>query len=215
MDVASIKENLELMKQKYSEDIGVYRKLEEDKKQIDEELEVLHEERNLYEIQRILLQDASKEARENAKDVLQTVCTNALQFIMGDYLSLEIKLDEKGESPVAEFLVKSKYPGYTVEADPAEEEGGGIADIVAFSNFIAMAQLTGSDNVAPFKFDEPSKYVSKGHSENVGKFLYEVSRDTERQVLMVTHDEYLAQIGDVAYHFKIVDGKTVATKLVA
>lgn len=202
------------MKQKYSQDIGIVQKLQSDKKEALEDLETIYKEKEVFEMQKILLQDASEEARKNARDLLQNIATNALQYILGEYLSLEIILDEKGDAPVAEFVVKSKYPGYTVEADPAEEEGGGVADIVAFSNFIAMAQLTGSDNVAPFLLDEPSKYVSKAHSENVGKFFYEISGDTGRQVIMVTHDaKYLAKIGDVTYHFKINEGVTVATKL--
>ncbi|PLS19781.1 hypothetical protein CVD28_04825 [Bacillus sp. M6-12] len=202
-----------MMKQKYSQDIGIVQKLEEDKKSKEEEIEQLIKDKEEIEIQKILLQDASVEARKSAKDLLQSVSTNALQFIIGEYMSLDIKLDEKGNSPVADFIVKSKYEDYTVEADPAEEEGGGVADVVSFSSFIAMLQLTGNNNVAPLFLDEPSKYVSKGHSENVAKFLYEVSGDTGRQVFMVTHDEYLAKMGDTAYHFKINDGRTVVTKV--
>lgn len=205
MQVTEIENVLELMKRKHSQDSGIVQKLEEDKVLRESEVKRLIQENEAFEIQRILLQDASVEARKNAKDLLQNMATNALQFIIGEYMSMDIKLDEKGNSPVAEFLVKSKYDGYTVEADPAEEEGGGIGDIVSFASFIAMLQLTGSNNVAPLFLDEPSKYVSKGHSENVAKFLFEVSGDSERQVFMVTHDEYLAKMGDTAYHFHIDD----------
>jgi DNA repair exonuclease SbcCD ATPase subunit len=213
MELSTIKDTLEIMKMKYSQDIGVVQKLKEDKKNTEEEIETLIKEKEEFEIQKILLQDASEEARKSAKDLLQSMATNALKYIIGDYMSLSIKLDEKGNSPVADFIVKSKYEDYTVEADPAEEEGGGIADIVSFASFIAMLQLTGNNNVAPLFLDEPSKYVSKGHSENVAKFLYEVSGESGRQVFMVTHDEYLAKMGDKAYHFKINEGKTVTTKL--
>jgi hypothetical protein len=205
VELVDIKDVLEIMKKKHSQDSGIVQKLEEDKKTTEAEIQQLIKEKESIEIQRILLQDASVEARKNAKDLLQNMATNALQFIIGEYVSLDIDLDEKGNSPVAEFIVKSKYKGYAVEADPAEEEGGGIGDIVSFASFIAMLQLTGTNNVAPLFLDEPSKYVSKGHSENVAKFLYEVSGDSGRQVFMVTHDEYLAKMGDTAYHFQIND----------
>jgi ABC-type lipoprotein export system ATPase subunit len=74
-----------------------------------------------------------------------------------------------------------------------------------------MLQLAGKNNVAPLFLDEPSKFVSKGHSENVAKFLFEVSSYFDRQVFMVTHDEFLAKTADKAYHFRINDGKTVTT----
>lgn len=213
VELSDIKQTLEVMKKKYNQDIGIVQKLEEDKQSKKEEIEALYKETGEFEIQKILLQEASVEARKSAKDVLQNIASNALQFIIGDYVTLEIELDEKGNTPVAEFIVKSAYENYTVEADPAEEEGGGIADIVAFATFIAMLQLTGGQNVAPLFLDEPSKYVSKGHSENVAKFLYEVSADSSRQVFMVTHDEYLAKMGDMAYHFQIKNGATSTMKV--
>ncbi|WCK57700.1 hypothetical protein PP175_27065 (plasmid) [Aneurinibacillus sp. Ricciae_BoGa-3] len=215
VDTDSLRETLEIMKRKYSQDIGIVQKLQEDKKNKEEEIESLSKDKDTLDIQKILLQDASVEARKNAKDVLQTMATRALQFIMGDYMSLEIKLDEKGSAPVAEFIVKSKYSDYTVEADPADEEGGGIADIVSHACLIALLELTGENNVAPIFLDEPSKYVSKGNSENVARFFYEISSAINRQVIMSTHDEYLAKTGDKAFHFRINEGKTEITVLSA
>lgn len=214
MELYEIEELLDVMKNKYSQDMGIVTKLEEDKRCKEEELKDFLKEKEELELQRALLNDASVEARKNAKDILEMISTKALQFIIGDYMSLQIQLDEKGNSPVAEFVVQSQYDDYSVEADPAEEEGGGIADIVSFSSNIAMLELTSHQNVAPLFLDEPSKYISKGNSENVGKFLYEISREYNRQVIMVTHDDYLAKIADTSYHLQIdKNGKTEAKKI--
>jgi DNA repair ATPase RecN len=66
-----------------------------------------------------------------------------------------------------------------------------------------MNHLAGKRNVAPLLFDESSKFVSKGHSEQVARFLYEISSYMNKQVFMVTHDALLAQIGDRAYSFQL------------
>lgn len=213
LTVEQTKSHLEQLKRLYHKEMGMLQQLKQTKKEKEEEVRELQEEKNSIELKRILLQEASDEARNQAKETLQAIATNALQFIMGEHMSLEIELGEKGNSPTASFVVKKVYEDYVVRTDPAEEEGGGIADIVAFSVFIAMLQLSGGNNVAPLFLDEPSKYVSKGHSDKVANFLYDVSRSFERQVFMVTHDEFLANIGDTSYHFKIEDGKSVVTDI--
>lgn len=210
MNIAQLQADFEALKKFYHHESGKLQQLLKTKEEQEEMAKKLAEEKEEIEKKQVILQEASTEARRQAKEVLQDMATRALQYIIGEHMSLKIVLEEKGNTPVAQFVVKSQYGDYVVEADPAEEEGGGIADIVSFSTFIAMLQLAGESNVAPLFLDEPSKYVSKGHSEQVAKFLYEVSNYFHRQVFMVTHDEFLANIGDTSYHFKIVDGKTVA-----
>lgn len=213
MDATQIKQQLEDLKTLYNKELGMMQQLKETQKQKEEEVKALQDEKSDIELKRIILQEASDEARKQAKETLQSVATHALQFIMGEHVSLEIELDTKGNSPTASFVVVKTYDDYIVRTDPAEEEGGGIADIVAFSVFIAMLQLAGGSNVAPLFLDEPSKFVSKGHSDKVANFLYDVSKSINRQALMVTHDDFLANIGDTAYHFRIEDGKSIVTNL--
>lgn len=213
MDFEQILDIRNKLNNAYNQQIGVLNQLEKDREGKNKELNKINEKIDTINIQKILLKDASTEARKNSKDVLKDMATRALQFIIGDHMSLDIIIDEKSNAPTAEFVVKSEFGDYIVDADPAEEEGGGIADIVSFSNQIAMLQLTGKRNVAPLFLDEPSKYVSAGHSENVAKFLFETSGYFERQTIMVTHDEFLAKMGDKAYHCKIENGRTVTTSL--
>lgn len=202
------KEKLELLKQIYNEDLGVYKKLELDKAEKEKEINSMKEQKESLVIKKVLLQDACVEARKNAKDVLEDVSTRGLQAIMGEHLSLVINLKENG-TPEADFVIKSNYGDYVVENDPANGDGGGVADIVSFSNFISMNYLAGKSNTAPLLLDEPSKYVSSEHSENVAKYLYEVSKYFKKQVFMITHDKLLANMGDKSYIFKLDnEGKT-------
>lgn len=208
------KRDLENLKSLFHQETGMLHQLKQSKKEMEEQVLSLQEEKNGLELKRIILQEASQEARKQAKETLESVATNALQYIMGEHVSLVIKLSEKGNSPTASFFVRKEYGDYVVETDPAEEEGGGIADIVAFSVFIAMLQLTGGSNVASLFLDEPSKFVSAGYSDKVANFLYDVSKSINRQAFMVTHDEFIAKVGDVAYLFMMdQDGKSKATNI--
>ncbi|WPS85419.1 hypothetical protein SMD22_01965 (plasmid) [Brevibacillus halotolerans] len=214
MNAIEAKGYLDALRSIYHKESAIHQQLQKSKAEKENAVKILFEEREQVELKKVLVLEAAQEARNQARDVLQDMGSNALRFIMGDHMSLEIELKEQTRQWIANFITKSEESEtYEVETDPAEEEGGGVADIVAISTQTSMLQLTGGNNVAPLFLDEPSKFVSKGHSEQVAKFLSEISTSFSRQVLMVTHDEYLANIGDVAYHFKKVDGNTITTKV--
>lgn len=213
-NLTNMKAQLENLKSLYNTEKGVLNQLKSTQKEKEEQILTLQQEKYSIEMKRLILQEASDEARMQAKETLQSVATHALQYIMGEHTSLEIDLDVKGNSPTASFYVVKTYQDYVVRTDPAEEDGGGYADIVAFSLFVAMLQLAGKDNIAPLFLDEPSKYVSAGHSEKVANFLYDVCKSISRQAFMVTHDVFIANIGDTAYHFHInEEGKSIVKKV--
>jgi ABC-type dipeptide/oligopeptide/nickel transport system ATPase component len=214
MNAVSAKIHLDALKNIFHKESAALQQLQKDKFEKEVIIKTLIQEREQVELKKVLVVEAAKEARNQAKDVLEDMGSNALRFIMGDHMSLEIELKEQARQWVANFITKSEESDtYEVETDPAEEEGGGVADVVAISTQTSMLQLIGDYNVAPLLMDEPSKFVSKGHSEQVAKFLSEISSSFLRQVIMVTHDEYLANIGDIAYLFKKVDGKTITKKI--
>ena len=208
--IDEIKDISEIMKKLFNQQQGVKNKLEKEKEDLVKGIEKYEKKKESIGIQIEVLKEASIEARKNSRDMLQEMSNNALKYIMGDHRSLSIDLGEKGSSPTAEFVVVTEYDDYIVETDPAEEEGGGIADIVSFSNQIAMLRLAGKKNVAPIFFDEPTKFVSKGHSEQVASFLFDTSSHFNKQTIMVTHDEHLGKMGDRVYKFKIENGKSIA-----
>jgi DNA repair exonuclease SbcCD ATPase subunit len=207
------KKNIKSMNQIYNQEIGVLNKLNEDKENINKEIEKQNNIKNSLGVEKAVLQEASIEARRNARDVLQNIATTGLQYILGDHISLNINLKE-GSTPEAEFLVKSEYGDYVVENDPADSDGGGVADIVSFTSFFGINYLAGKTNSSPILLDEPTKFVSFGHSEKVAKFLFEVSSYYKKQIFMVTHDKFLANMGDKAYNFELNnEGSTVATQI--
>lgn len=210
----SISAKIENMKNKYNSEKVILSTHEKQKEDILKKIDDISSKKDEVGMKMSILQEASTEARNNARDLLEDVSTNAVQMIMGDNLSVNIDLNTKGQSATAEVVIKVQNKNEVVETDPAEEEGGGLADIVALSTFLSIGQLVGKDNLAPKFLDEPSKYVSKGNSEKVAEFLKEMVDYTERQTFLITHDEYLSNIGDVAYKFALDEnGTTKAEKL--
>lgn len=167
---------------------------------IDKEMVDVAEEKSLLEI-------SSEKARTVAKEVIEGVTTQSLQQIFNDGRTVSINLGTKGGQPTADLYVMHGGD----DTDPAKEEGGGIADIVSSTTFIALSDLM--KGVAPFFFDEPNKYVSREYSVPTGNFFGEIADYTGRQMFMNTHDEHLKTIGDVCYKMTKIDKTTHIEKV--
>ncbi len=188
--------------------MGIRSKIEEDLRKEQKKIDECKKELELFEKKKALINEACFEARKLARDLFASIASHGLQHVLGTHYSVLIELGTKGEDPTADFYVKSKYDDYEVEVDPTEEEGGGVADIVALASFFNLGNFQKTKNGAPFFLDEPTKYVSKGHSKDVSKFIKAISKEMNKQIIMVTHDLVSKEIADKAYNLKLDDGGT-------
>lgn len=159
---------------------------------------------DIYNKKKLLLVESSKEARNASKEIFEYIATNALQTILGENLSVVINFGQNKENTTAEFMIKSTYKDKEdIIVDPTNEDGGGAADIVALSSLITINSLLSDNNSAVIAIDEPTKFVSKGNSLDVAKFLKDITKDMNKQILMVTHDGVSKEIADKAYHIEL------------
>lgn len=175
---------------------GQKESLEKERKKREEAVAQAERDRLHLLTMKTLLEEATEEARENGKKVLAETSTHAVRMVMDDELEVDMHLTQKRGVANADLVIRKETDGYTLETDPANEEGGGMADIVSVSTFISMGMLVGDENKAPYFLDEPTKYVSKGNSDSVAKFLKEIVNYSGKQTILVTHDEVVAEAGD-------------------
>lgn len=215
MNYSDIIKELGNMKEKYHTDLGT---LNLHKKQLAENETLssnLKEKQEKHSTMKALLEKASQEARENGKEILSQTATSSLQMVMGDHLSVDIQLDSKSGVPVADVLVKAQYPNEVVETDPAQEDGGGRADIVSLSAFTSVNLLIGDNNKAGFFWDEPGKYISKGNAENTARLIRELVNYTGRQTFLVSHEDvFMPLLSDRVFRMELDEnGTTIAEKI--
>ena len=189
----------ETLKNEYIKKEAIKNRLKEDLKREEKIVEECKEEISKYEKKKAVLVEASDEARNHSISVFEGVATNALKEILGDNLSVIVEVGEINGNKTLQFLVKSEYSDHEVIVDPTEEDGGGVADVVALASLIAMNSFLSDENDAPIVLDEPTKFVSKGNAESVAKFLKSVSEDFGKQIIMVTHDGVSSNFADKAY----------------
>lgn len=177
----------------------------------EEELRKVEETIDILEQVRILLQRASEYAREQIKQQIEMLVTHCLQFVFGPYLEFKIELSEIRGKADAEFYVISIFDDVKVKTKPQDARGGGIVDVIALALRIAVIQSTSSYGDGPLILDEPAKHVSSEYIGNVAQFLKQISEVFHRQIIMITHNQYLSEIADIAYRVELKEGASVVT----
>lgn len=150
--------------------------------------------------EKVLLENSSLKALNLSKDIMEEVSTNSLRAVFNDNREVVINLGTKSGQRTAELLMIQD--GY--DTDPAKEEGGGVADIVSLTTFLALGDLP-EENYAPIFLDEPNKFLSKEYSEKMAIYLKEIMDYTGKQMFLVTHDEHLKTVGDISFKMTKVD----------
>lgn len=210
---SQMRERAARFRQLYERRRGQQEHLLEEKRLWQEKLEQLHEEIENYTKARFLLQEAASFAREQARQNVEAWVTGALQFVFhADNIAFRVILSEKNNRPDAEFYVVSDYDGILVETKPQEARGGGVVDIVSLALRIALMESGRHKIDGPLMLDEPGKHVSEEYGMMLAQFLKGVTQKTKRQVLLVTHNNYLAESGDRAYQVVLQQGVSTLTQ---
>ena len=181
----------------------------------DEDNKRLDTEYNLNLKKKELLQQACENARKISYELFTNITTNGLTTIFAPMdISVEIVDKVSRGVPTADFMVRTKYNGYETFTNPTESDGGGVADIVSLCAFMAMNIIAGDKNTAPMFLDEPTKFVSAGHSKAVAEFLKQISESYGKQIIMVTHALQTKDSADTVFYVELDDsGKSIVKEV--
>lgn len=154
----------------------------------------------------LLLQKTSEFARQQAKTRIEEIVTSALSVVFDQSYIFRISLEVRSNRPEADYWLESGDV-ITQLKPPDYDKGGGVIDVITLALRLAIAEL--SNVQGPIMLDEVGKHVSAEYAPNVAFFLKEYSRKFNRQIILITHNEALAEIGDVSLSVSQLDGKSV------
>lgn len=164
---------------------------------------------------KILLQKTAEHARDISKAKLEGVVTKALQFVFGSDFEFCIEIAEAHGRPEAEFYVTSGVDDQRIKCKPQDSRGGGIVDIISLALRVAFLQIQQDPVInGPLILDEPGKHVSEEYAVKLATFLQNTSNYFNRQTIMVTHQQYLAEVADTAFEVQLSGGKSVVQKII-
>ena len=207
-DISSLKDKYENLREKYISDKTLYDRLNLEIEEINKEIKANEKDIDLLSKVDILFRETSNYAREQIKTSIEDTVTAFLNTIFNDNISLEIELISDQSSPVAHFYVVTELEDRIIRVNPVDSRGGGIVDIVSLALRFAVLDIYEGGLEGPIILDEPAKHVSYQYIDNVGKLLHQVSEIKGKQVIMITHNNYLAESGDIIYGISQVDGES-------
>lgn len=200
MTIPAIEFRLSEMRSRYEQGRGQLVLLE---KQHAEEEAGLAQARHDLEIWRqvqILFAKSSEFARGQLKRRIEETVTAALQAVfMDDSLRFQVAIRTLGNQPAADWEVVSRYGDTEIANSLEDARGGGIVDVVSIALRLAMMELSRPKPGGPIILDEPGKHVSAEYAPNLAYFLRQYAERTGRQIIMVTHNEALAEVADKAF----------------
>lgn len=152
-----------------------------------------------------LLSNVSANAREKAREQLETIVTTALQYVSND--TYEFKIEPlNGKKPGYEFYVVDTINGIESKQIPEYACGGGFVDVIATA--LRYTYLNAFSNPVinnAMILDEPGKMVSKDASIKFAEFIKYLSDNFDRQTIMVTHKDDLLEVADKLYLVNKID----------
>lgn len=153
-----------------------------------------------------LLQLTSEFARQQAKIRIEEIVTSALTVVFGKDYKFRLSLEVRSNRPEVDYWLESE--GIVTQLKPPDyDRGGGVADVVSLALRLAVTEL--SEVRGPVFLDEVGKHVSAEYAPNVAYFLKEYSGKFGRQMILITHNEALAEIGEVSLAVSQTNGKSV------
>ncbi len=210
----SLKKLLDQTNAIYHRQRGEQSRLLQEKEAQEKRLAELRDEIECLEKVRLLLLEAAKHAREQGRRQVEFLVTQALQFVFGGDLEFKVAIEEKRERPDAEFYVCSTYGGdFKVETTPQDARGGGVVDVISLALRLALLHAFRPPVGGPVILDEPAKHVSEEFSPQVARFLKSFSQSLGRQIIMVSHNQHLADSADLAYLVEMQHGKSSARRI--
>lgn len=184
----------------YEQGRGQLALLQAQRAETEEALKQVQANRELWQQVSLLLTKVSDYARRQLVERIEDTVTAALQTVLADdSLRFEVEIREVAGKASAEWRVVSRYGDVEVSNNPEDARGGGIVDIVSLALRLALLELSKPRPEGPVILDEPAKMVSAEYAENLAYFLRTYAQKTNRQFLVITHNETLAKAGDVAY----------------
>lgn len=155
----------------------------------------------------LLLQEVGEFAREQARQQVEGLTTLALQSVFGPDYGFALESYKIGTSPAIACRVVSPYgEGDQLATEGTDSRGGGIVDLQALALRIAMLETVQPHVDGPLILDEPGKHISAEYVPLAGRFLREVGSSFNRQVIMVTHNDHLANLADRRIDVVLNDG---------
>lgn len=162
----------------------------------DREKKLTKEHQNCAIVQQIL-SDVGIATQQQVSIHIQDIVSTAMMSVFPDPYKFDVEfiLNRKQTECLLRF-VDSK--GQKIV--PLNSSGGGVVDVASFALRIACWTITQPKTRSLLILDEPFRYLSRDLLSQGGEMLKQVADKLNLQIILITHEEPLIEIGDKIFH---------------
>lgn len=207
---------LSILKTKYQKMVGMRDRQQNIIDKFNEQLEEAKDESVLILQALTVITSLADEARQAFKKEVDQLVTLAVKSVFSEKYAFDLQMTIKNNRLQCLPTITETINGKTEHYTPKDDMGGSILDSIGFALRILLQKL-GQSRTRPIQLlDEPMK--NTGHGEllvQAGNMLSELSRSLQLQLIIITHDPELAEIGDRVWNVSRKEGvsTTVSTNI--
>lgn len=139
-----------------------------------------------------LLNMTQKVTRNVVCNAFETLVSQALQYIFeSDQYKFQLEFGRRGNLQELNFTVKK--PNIEEVLDPMDTSGGGVMDIISLTLRVVLMEVSQPKIEGPLILDESLKHLSSDYLSNAYKFLEEMNQKTNRQIILITHQQSIIE----------------------
>lgn len=195
----NLKDSFLSKKNKYYQDLGEKKSIENNLKRLKESLKKLDDESEDLILVDTLLKETADFSRLQSSKEIEAIVTTCLDLVFSSKMEFKIELSQLRGKNSAEFFIiemdQDKKYTYKIE----DTRGGGVIDILSLALRIAFILKIHPPIKGPIVLDEPAKHVSDDYVFNIADFIKKISEEFGKQIIIISHNEHLASIGDKSY----------------
>jgi DNA repair exonuclease SbcCD ATPase subunit len=150
---------------------------------------------DIFDKVQILLQKTSDYARQQIKGRIEEIVSQALNIVYGGDHKFTIELPVRSNRPEADYFLFDGNTTVKLE-NPDYNQGGGKINIITIALRLGIDELVG--DTGPLLLDEIGSNVDQEAAVNLAYFLKEYSIKFNRQIILITHNDALADVADIS-----------------
>ena len=137
-----------------------------------------------------LVQQVARETMDMLKLRIEAIVQEALDAVFPDGGKFKVDYETKNDRTQASIYIEMDGE----RMDPLADDGGGLADVLAFALRLVAWSLGKSENT--LILDEPGKGVSKEYRPMLIEMISGLSSQLGLQTIIVTHDPDIMEMAD-------------------
>ena len=158
---------------------------------------ILHAQENAL----ALVQQVARETMDQLKLRIESIVQEALDAVFPEGGKFKVDYETKNDRTQASIYIEVDGE----RMDPLADDGGGLADVLAFALRLVAWSLGKSENT--LILDEPGKGVSKEYRPMLIEMISGLSSQLGLQTIIVTHDPDIMEMADRTFRVSLGEGR--------